>query len=149
MSQLSLKGVLAKLLDNKAMIDRFYPVGSYYETSVSSFNPNTAWGGTWSLEASGKVHVSAGTGYTIGATGGEATHKLVVNELPSHTHAIRLEYGAEGNASYPPGGEYSQVTNNTNYGYYNTNTMIQSTGGNVAHNNMQPYIVVNRWHRTA
>lgn len=25
----------------------YYPVGSYYETSDSSFDPNTAWGGTW------------------------------------------------------------------------------------------------------
>ena len=28
-------------------LDLFYPVGSYYETQDSTFNPNTAWGGTW------------------------------------------------------------------------------------------------------
>ena len=28
-------------------IDLFYPIGSYYETSDNTFNPNTAWGGTW------------------------------------------------------------------------------------------------------
>ena len=28
----------------------YYPVGSYYETSDASFDPNTAWGGTWSKE---------------------------------------------------------------------------------------------------
>lgn len=28
----------------------FYPIGSYYETSDMSFNPNTAWGGTWVLD---------------------------------------------------------------------------------------------------
>lgn len=27
--------------------DFIYPVGSYFETSDSSFNPNSAWGGTW------------------------------------------------------------------------------------------------------
>lgn len=27
-----------------------YPVGSYYETSDSNFNPNTEWGGTWNKE---------------------------------------------------------------------------------------------------
>lgn len=32
------------------LIDLFYPIGSYYETSNSSFNPNTAWGGTWTSE---------------------------------------------------------------------------------------------------
>lgn len=28
----------------------FYPVGSYYETSNSGFNPNNTWGGTWTSE---------------------------------------------------------------------------------------------------
>lgn len=28
----------------------FYPVGSIYETSNSSFNPNNTWGGTWTSE---------------------------------------------------------------------------------------------------
>ena len=31
-------------------LNRFYPVGSYYETSDANFNPNTAWGGTWNKE---------------------------------------------------------------------------------------------------
>ena len=28
----------------------FYPIGSYYETTDNNFNPNTAWGGTWTSE---------------------------------------------------------------------------------------------------
>lgn len=32
-----------------------YPIGSYYETSDSTFNPNTAWGGTWTIDIDGKV----------------------------------------------------------------------------------------------
>lgn len=28
----------------------YYPVGSYYETSDTSFDPNDTWGGTWSSE---------------------------------------------------------------------------------------------------
>lgn len=32
-----------------AILDVFYPVGSYYETSDTTFNPNTSWGGTWVL----------------------------------------------------------------------------------------------------
>lgn len=30
-----------------SIFDMFYPVGSYFETSDSTFDPNTAWGGTW------------------------------------------------------------------------------------------------------
>ena len=27
------------------LLDFFYPVGSYYETSDSTFDPNSSWGG--------------------------------------------------------------------------------------------------------
>ena len=33
--------------EHQANIDFYYPVGSYYETSNSSFDPNVTWGGTW------------------------------------------------------------------------------------------------------
>lgn len=36
-----------KILQTKSQLDYYYPVGSYYETSDASFDPNTAWGGTW------------------------------------------------------------------------------------------------------
>lgn len=29
------------------LLDVFYPIGSFYETTNSSFDPNTEWGGTW------------------------------------------------------------------------------------------------------
>lgn len=125
----------------KSIFDIFYPVGSYYETSDNTFDPNTAWGGTWVLEAEGNVHIGAGTNYTIGNTGGEATHTLTVNEIPSHTHktGIQNTAGALGTGS------------STAYVYFDQSTGYDTTatGGGQAHNNMPPYIVVNRWHRTA
>lgn len=79
------------------MLDVFYPVGSYYETSDADFDPNYEWGGVWELETSGQVHVSAGTGYSIAGAldnssdGGEATHKLSALEsgLPAHGHGFK------------------------------------------------------------
>lgn len=35
------------------IIDVFYPVGSYYETSDTAFDPSTSWGGTWTLVSTG------------------------------------------------------------------------------------------------
>lgn len=32
------------------ILDMFYPTGSVYETTDSSFNPNANWGGTWTSE---------------------------------------------------------------------------------------------------
>jgi hypothetical protein len=127
-----------------------YPVGSYYETSDSSFDPNTAWGGTWELETEGQVHVSAGSTYGVSGAlsnttdGGEKTHTLSVNEMPSHAHALYY-YNTSGDKSF--GYQYQ------NKGRQSTEATsgsgIVNTGGGQAHNNMQPYIVVNRWHRTA
>ncbi|WP_460922843.1 phage tail protein, partial [Staphylococcus aureus] len=33
-----------------------------------------------------RVPVGVGNGYTLGATGGAATHTLISNEMPSHNH---------------------------------------------------------------
>lgn len=42
-----------------ACLDTFYPVGSYYETSDTSFDPNVSFGGTWSLVTAGRWHRTA------------------------------------------------------------------------------------------
>ena len=83
------------------------------------------------------------TNFTNGEKGGETKHTLDTNQMPTHWHGIRLEYGAQGRVSYPPGGEYSQVTSNTNYSYNYTNTPTSPEGNGQAHNNMPPYSVIN------
>ena len=103
-----------------------YPVGSYYETSDSSFDPNTAWGGTWVLEAEGSVHVSAGSTYTVGSSYGSNTHThttsghtLTTNEIPAHTHGsktvsynFRVTQGTGGELVYA--GTNSSIESNSN-----------------------------------
>ena len=121
------------------LIDFFYPVGSYYETSDSSFDPNVTWGGTWVLEADGLVHIGAGNRYPVGDTGGEETHMLTVNEMPAHAHNTKGEYVYYGSGS----------STGTILLWANGSAAVQQTGGNVPHNIMQPYVAVNRWHRTA
>ena len=147
-----------------------YPVGSYYETSDSTFNPNISWGGTWVLEAEGLVHIGAGSNYTIGDTGGEVDHTLTVNEMPSHTHIQDSHNHAqnphshqikEQASSVASGSKYARPRTESysgSYGYVTSSVTAtniaatatnQNTGGGQPHNNMQPYKVVNRWHRTA
>lgn len=81
-------------MTRKEMLDKYYPVGCYFETTDTSFNPNTALVGTWVEDDAGNVHVAAGTAdgvtYTVGATGGNkdaivVSHSHTVN---SHTHII-------------------------------------------------------------
>lgn len=124
-----------------------YPVGSIYTNASDATNPNTLLGfGTWTAFAAGRVPVgkaSSGTFATIGATGGEETHVLTTAELASHTHEV---YSAQTNN----GAAWSRVTmadTESNIGSPHPST--SATGGNVAHNNLQPYVVVYMWQRTA
>lgn len=165
------------------MVDVFYPVGSYYETSDTSFDPNVSWGGTWVLELEGQVHVSgvpsssyevdgANQANGIGVSdGGAGMVTLTANEIPAHTHGSKsLSASFSGRRN---GNDYvshwqgtnttisqssSSTTTTSAVGTTNKHTDIvnfnlshehTSVGGGQAHENMPPYIVVNRWHRTA
>lgn len=154
-----------------AFLDIFYPVGSYYETSDNTFNPNISWGGTWVQETEGQVHVSAGTNYTVSGAlsnisdGGEETHKLTIQEIEPHTHGSKsltgafrvyqfsswdtyttgiMSQGANGKNNVAP----STGSNNGGATFtVNATHEHNSVGGGQSHNNMQPYINVYRWHR--
>ena len=80
----------------KDLIDIIYPVGSYYETTNTSFNPNTAWTGTtWTKITDGRVLIAGGGDYSIGSTYGEKTHKITTSEMPTHKHtATTAQNGA-------------------------------------------------------
>ena len=136
-------------LNPKLLLDVMYPVGSYYETSNTSFNPNTAWGGTWVREDDGTALVSykssGAFNENIETIVGEETHQLTINEMPGHTHT--LNYGAVSNKAggVLPGLQSGGAWNDG----IDLNTQMSSIGGNQAHNNVQPSKVVYRWHRTA
>lgn len=132
-------------------MDQVYPVGSIY-ISTSSTNPYTLFGvGSW-VQISGRFLLASGGGYSAGSTGGEASHRLTISEIPSHSHGTNSE------------GTYNQKATgsgeNTGYGTYPTwlaadyksnwrNINTTSSGGGGYHNNMPPYLVVNVWKRTA
>lgn len=139
--------------DGKANIfDLIYPVGSYYETSDTSFDPNVTWGGTWELEVDGTVLVSKSTtsgskfNVDVGTIIGEETHTLTVNEMPAHYHI------PEGGNSFATkvGSEAEGYGTGLSSGYLlASKAKTSSQGGSQPHNNVQPSKVVNRWHRTA
>ena len=139
--------------------DKVYPVGSIY-ISTSSANPSTIYGGTWERYGQGKTLVGLNESETefstINKTGGEKTHTLTINEMPSHNHQIGSGDGSNGLiiGSAPESNilvgvnnyyiKYDGVGNGPST-YLNT----YNVGGSSAHNNLQPYITVYMWKRVS
>lgn len=134
---------------NEIVVDLIYPVGSIY-ISVNSTNPSVLFGGTWVAWGAGKVPVGVDTSQTefntVEKTGGEKTHTLTVAEMPSHSHNWKAtNLGASGD-------NYAGIAYNNYSGHAGQNPMtewIYNTGGDQAHNNLQPYITCYMWKRTA
>jgi hypothetical protein len=130
-------------------IESAYPVGSIYMNASVTTNPATLLGfGTWVAFGSGRVLVGQDTGdsdfNTLQETGGAKTHTLTTSEIPSHNHAI-TGYISRSGFSF----EHHQYNSRLPGETYDTNPNVGNTGGGSAHNNVQPYIVVKMWQRTA
>ena len=168
-----------------AFTDFFYPVGSYYETSDTTFDPNDEWVGTWQLETEGLVHISAGTNYPVNGAPTDTQdggNKDAI--IPYHHHGFTNPTADAGGAASIGGGGHEhyyqaimyvggsyQGQKGTYYGHLNStgatwgggghthdigNHTHTTSGGSVHYEgesatdkNMQPYIIVNRWHRIA
>jgi hypothetical protein len=136
-----------KPLTFPADVSSAWPVGSVF-TSVVATNPATLLGfGTWSAFAAGRVLVGLDSGQTefdtVKETGGAKTHTLQVSEIPSHTHVQTQNSVATGGlVGYAARDTSTNTQSATGYS-------TEATGGGGAHNNLQPYIVVHFWERTA
>ena len=136
-------------IDLSSLWDQIYPVGSIYITANAT-NPSVLFGGTWE-QLKGKFLVgvdSSDTDFeTSGKTGGEKTHILKVDEMPSHNHFL---YGSPyGSADWVEGGiqrvKYD-VNKKTASNTYTIGSVLD-TGGSKAHNNLPPYMTVYMWKR--
>ena len=128
-----------------------YPVGSIY-TSISSTNPATLLGvGTWVAFGAGRTLVgfdSTQTEFdTVEEVGGSKTHTLTESELPSHTHNTLSSYQTQVEVI---GSSTVTITEADRSGDgADVDIATSSTGSGAAHNNLQPYITVYFWKRTA
>lgn len=150
------------------LLDIVYPVGWYIETSDTTFNPNTALGGTWELETEGLVHVSSGTNYPVSSNaqdGGvkevtltaaqsgrpEATVDTESNGAHTHTYSYANRSSFTESGSSTSHYQLSSYSNRatTEAGAHTHSVTIPSADASEAHTNMMPHKNVNRWHRTA
>lgn len=131
-------------VNSSDLFDLIYPVGSIY-LSVNSTSPSSIFGGTWE-QIKDTFLLGAGDDYTLGDSGGEATHTLTVNEMPSHSHdALIHSGGSQGTTGFmgiSNGNNTSTLVGGSTFG-------IENKGGNQPHNNMPPYLVVSMWKRVS
>jgi hypothetical protein len=143
-----------------------YPIGSIYINASSSSNPNVLLGfGTWEAFGAGRVLVGFNASDalfdTLEETGGSKdavvvshTHTATSTVTdPTHTHFMSGVNGAfasgplAANADYGSGDERAKMSNeSTGITVATTNA---STGVSGTNANVQPYITVRMWKRTA
>ena len=142
-----------------------YPIGSIYMNAGVATNPATLLGfGTWAAFGAGRVIVGFNAGDTLfdtlEETGGSkdavvGSHTHIASSSSSstdsgHTHSISRGYGASGS-----GGDALLSGSGVNSGSAaanittTTTTTVASAGVSVTNANIQPYITVHMWKRTA
>ena len=138
-----------------------YKVGDVYVTTIAHADAAAVKAhhgyGTWTRYAEGRAPVGFSDNTsdiaeykTMGNTFGENTHKLTIEEMPSHAHDIGAHYGGNLNLD-------SLVDSANSDERRGINTNIKSemlnptgeTGSDKPHNNIQPSIVTGYWLRTA
>ena len=132
-----------------------YPVGSIYINASVSTNPATLFGfGTWAAFGAGRVMVGLNAGDssfdTLEETGGSkdaivVSHTHSVTD-PGHNHTVGIQTKTlDQNA----GGSSLAGAGTTTTSTASTGISISSTGASGTNANLQPYIVVYMWKRTA
>jgi hypothetical protein len=148
----------------QAALQAVYPVGSIYTNAGVTTNPATLLGfGTWAAFGAGRVMVGLNGADplfdALEETGGSkdaavVSHTHTVNSAGSHNHTTNIERFL----NYTP----DNFTGNNTYvqGFGNVQTLTSSTAGDHTHTidsagssgtnaNLQPYITVAMWKRTA
>jgi microcystin-dependent protein len=115
----------------------------------------TAFGGngqtTFALpDLRARTPIHAGNGHTIGERGGEQAHTLTITELPTHTHSLsNINQAVSTNIPVAGTSVLGNTAPNQVYNASGQNLVamnpaaISSIGGNQAHLNMQPFLVLN------
>ena len=89
--------------------------------------------------------------FTSSSAGGEYKHKLTVEEMPSHKHAVYIQNSTSNPQVNAP--KWTVALPNSCKQYTSETKLFgPSTGLNgndASHNNIQPYITVHFWRRTA
>lgn len=148
-SNISSQDTIIKQISNASML----PVGSLYFNATDGTNPATLLGyGTWASFGMGQVLIGVGTGtdinsvsqtFAAGDEDGEYVHTLTTAEIPPVS--VTMNQAMKQTGDLGGGAQYTGIRINGGGALYAGTT----AGGGGSHNNVQPYISVYIWSRTA
>lgn len=125
----------------KDLLEKVYPIGSYY-WSERDTSPENMFGGRWK-KIEGRFLFASNPNHYVGQTGGEESHRLTIDEMPSHNHSYtKFIFKYADNRHYGDSQKYKCPCNEPSGdkdSFYTTSTMYNSGGSNY-HNNMPPYL---------
>lgn len=142
----------------QAALQTLYPIGSIYINAGVTTNPATLLGfGTWAAFGAGRVIIGLDDNdalfNTLEETGGSKdaivvshTHTATVTD-PGHNHSLQTSLISVGLAA---GNQTSSATgSNTGSAFTGITVSNSTTGSSGTNANLQPYIAVAMWKRTA
>jgi hypothetical protein len=146
----------------QAALQALHPVGSVYINATNATNPATLFGfGTWAAFGAGRVPVGFNASDplfdTAEETGGSKdavvvshSHTATINSAGDHNHTVAASpgTGGDGDATGQPRFSTSPTTTSTAGAHIHTAT-ISTEGVSGTNANLQPYITVYMWKRTA
>lgn len=152
-TQVATTAFVHQAIDAISISDAVYPVGAIF-TTVTAYADSaavvTAIGGTtWVAFGAGRVLAGVDSSASntdfngVETEGGSNTQGLTIDQLPQHSHTY----------DYPTTMPWVENADNGGSNYYTKSPALGeisgSTGADEEHNNLQPYITVYMWKRTA
>ena len=133
---------------SREVLNSNYKVGDIFIT-LNDENPSDRFGGTWE-PIKDCFLVGASDKYPLNTEGGEESHTLTVDEIPSHKHLTMTGEsegwgeGINGYLKYDEKVMAGKMDSDNNIRYYTSNE-----GGGKPHNNIPPYLAVHIWKKVS
>ena len=129
----------------KELLEKVYPIGSYYWSS-SNISPSNIFGGSWT-KINGRFLFASDNSHYVGETGGQERVTLTINEIPSHSHHYeRFQFHYNWYLKQEDVSTMGFPSKNRDEDWtFSATTSL--TGGGASHNNMPPYLTANCWKR--
>lgn len=126
----------------------YYPIGAYFETSDSTFDPNTVWGGTWVSESNSYVedittrNVEGTIGHNFGSSATLSAPNIAGYTFVQWTNVFSNTWVG---TIYPA----NPTVQNNAYFFVSTYASPGGTGSFVATALYKKVVTKYRWHRTS